>query len=116
MTGPKSHEGLAHPRESYSTAQVGSVQPDNHDRKPTQHTRHFQFEQSDDQDTHIMEVFDMQDNIESEASNDTDDWYEDEDEHYFGESADAFRLVYQVGCVLALACYIIWGVQILWGS
>ena len=37
-------------------------------------------------------------------------------EHYFGESADAFRLVYQVGCVLALACYIIWGVQILWGS
>ncbi len=37
-------------------------------------------------------------------------------EHYFGSGADGIRLVYQVGCILILACYLIWGVKILWGN
>ncbi|XOV88360.1 MAG: succinate dehydrogenase, hydrophobic membrane anchor protein [Pseudomonadota bacterium] len=37
-------------------------------------------------------------------------------EHYFGSGADGIRLVYQVGCVLILACYLIWGIKILWGN
>jgi succinate dehydrogenase / fumarate reductase membrane anchor subunit len=37
-------------------------------------------------------------------------------EHYFGGGADGIRLLYQVGCVLLLACYLIWGVKILWGN
>jgi succinate dehydrogenase / fumarate reductase membrane anchor subunit len=37
-------------------------------------------------------------------------------EHYFGPNADGIRLVYQVGCVLLLAVYLIWSVKILWGS
>lgn len=36
-------------------------------------------------------------------------------EHYFGSGADSIRLIYQVFVVLALLCYLIWGVQILWG-
>jgi len=36
-------------------------------------------------------------------------------EHYFGRGADSFRLVYQIGCILTLAIYLIWGVKILWG-
>jgi succinate dehydrogenase / fumarate reductase membrane anchor subunit len=37
-------------------------------------------------------------------------------EHYFGASADSFRLIYQVICILAVASYLIWGVKILWGN
>lgn len=37
-------------------------------------------------------------------------------EHYFGANADALRLLYQVGCILVLVVYVIWGVKILWGS
>jgi succinate dehydrogenase / fumarate reductase membrane anchor subunit len=37
-------------------------------------------------------------------------------EHYFGGGADAIRLLYQVGCVLVIAIYLIWGVKILWGN
>lgn len=36
-------------------------------------------------------------------------------EHYFGSSANGIRFVYQVVCVLVIACYLIWGVKILWG-
>ncbi len=37
-------------------------------------------------------------------------------EHYFGAGADGIRLVYQVGCILLLAVYLIWSVKILWGN
>jgi succinate dehydrogenase / fumarate reductase membrane anchor subunit len=37
-------------------------------------------------------------------------------EHYFGAGANGIRLIYQVGCVLVLACYLIWGIKILWGN
>lgn len=37
-------------------------------------------------------------------------------EHYFGPGANAIRMLYQVGCVLIIACYLIWGVKILWGN
>lgn len=37
-------------------------------------------------------------------------------EHYFGAGANGIRLLYQVGCVLILICYLIWGVKILWGN
>lgn len=36
-------------------------------------------------------------------------------EHYFGSGADGIRLIYQVAVILALLCYLIWGIQILWG-
>lgn len=37
-------------------------------------------------------------------------------EHYFGAGADGIRLVYQVFCILALAVYLFWSIQILWGN
>ncbi|MDP4766061.1 MAG: succinate dehydrogenase, hydrophobic membrane anchor protein [Pseudomonadales bacterium] len=37
-------------------------------------------------------------------------------EHYFGPGADGMRLIYQVVCILTLACYLIWGIKILWGN
>ena len=36
-------------------------------------------------------------------------------EHYFGAGANAIRLLYQVACILIIACYLIWGMNILWG-
>jgi succinate dehydrogenase / fumarate reductase membrane anchor subunit len=37
-------------------------------------------------------------------------------EHYFGVRANAIRLLYQVGCILVIACYLIWAIKILWGN
>lgn len=37
-------------------------------------------------------------------------------EHYFGAGANGIRLLYQIACILGLAVYVIWGVQILWGN
>jgi succinate dehydrogenase / fumarate reductase, membrane anchor subunit len=33
-----------------------------------------------------------------------------------GKGATFIRLVYQAGCVLLIAIYLIWGIQIFWGS
>lgn len=37
-------------------------------------------------------------------------------EHYFGPGADGIRLIYQLICILALAVYLLWSVNILWGK
>ena len=37
-------------------------------------------------------------------------------EHYFGSGADGIRFVYQIMCIIALAVYLIWSIQILWGN
>ncbi len=37
-------------------------------------------------------------------------------EHYFGQNANGYRLIYQVICILTLASYLFWGVKILWGN
>ena len=36
--------------------------------------------------------------------------------HTIGERADALRLTYQLGCLLVLVIYLIWGIKILWGN
>ena len=33
-----------------------------------------------------------------------------------GASATAIRLVYQAGCVLLIAVYLLWGIEVFWGS
>ncbi|GAB5498307.1 MAG: succinate dehydrogenase, hydrophobic membrane anchor protein [Pseudohongiellaceae bacterium] len=33
-----------------------------------------------------------------------------------GSNATAIRLVYQAGCVLLIAVYLLWGIEIFWGS
>ncbi len=35
-------------------------------------------------------------------------------EHYFGAHATTFRVVYQVGCLLVLFVYALWGIDIFW--
>jgi len=35
-------------------------------------------------------------------------------EHYFGASAIVYRMVYQIGCLLVLFIYVLWGLQIFW--
>ena len=37
-------------------------------------------------------------------------------EHLMGEGANTLRFIYQIGCVLIIATYLIWGVIILWGN
>ncbi len=37
-------------------------------------------------------------------------------EHLMGEVANTLRFIYQIGCVLIVASYLIWGVIILWGN
>lgn len=34
----------------------------------------------------------------------------------FGKSATFFRLLFQAGCVLLIAVYLLWGIQIFWGN
>lgn len=36
--------------------------------------------------------------------------------HYFGRAADACRFIYLIGCVLIILVYLLWGLQILWGT
>jgi succinate dehydrogenase / fumarate reductase membrane anchor subunit len=35
-------------------------------------------------------------------------------EHYFGAHATSFRVVYQLGCLLILFVYALWGINIFW--
>ncbi len=35
-------------------------------------------------------------------------------EHYFGAHATTFRVIYQLGCMLFLFVYALWGVNIFW--
>ena len=37
-------------------------------------------------------------------------------EHTLGSGATTLRFIYQVGCVLIIAAYLIWGINILWGN
>lgn len=37
-------------------------------------------------------------------------------EHLMGEGANAIRFIYQIGCVLLILAYLIWGIIILWGN
>ena len=37
-------------------------------------------------------------------------------EHTLGSGADALRFIFQIGCVLVILTYLIWGVSILWGN
>jgi succinate dehydrogenase / fumarate reductase membrane anchor subunit len=37
-------------------------------------------------------------------------------EHTLGSSATALRFIYQVSCVLIVVAYLVWGINILWGS
>ncbi len=37
-------------------------------------------------------------------------------EHYFGEGASRLRFIYEVVCIVLIACYLIWTIKILWGS
>lgn len=34
----------------------------------------------------------------------------------FGKRATFFRLLFQAGCVLLIAVYLLWGIQIFWGN
>ena len=36
--------------------------------------------------------------------------------HTVGESANALRFIFQLGCILVLVVYLIWGIKILWGN
>jgi succinate dehydrogenase / fumarate reductase membrane anchor subunit len=37
-------------------------------------------------------------------------------EHTLGPRAATLRFIYQIGCVLIIAAYLIWGINILWGN
>jgi succinate dehydrogenase / fumarate reductase membrane anchor subunit len=37
-------------------------------------------------------------------------------EHTLGPGATFLRFVYQVGCILLIIAYLLWGIKILWGS
>ena len=37
-------------------------------------------------------------------------------EHTLGPRAATLRFIYQIGCVLIIAVYLIWGINILWGK
>ena len=37
-------------------------------------------------------------------------------EHTLGERASSLRFIYQVSCILLIAGYLIWGINILWGN
>ena len=37
-------------------------------------------------------------------------------EHTLGSRATALRFIYQISCVLIIAAYLIWGINILWGN
>ena len=37
-------------------------------------------------------------------------------EHTLGSGAATLRFIYQVGCVLIIAAYLFWGINILWGN
>lgn len=37
-------------------------------------------------------------------------------EHTLGSRATTLRFIYQIGCVLIVATYLIWGINILWGN
>ena len=37
-------------------------------------------------------------------------------EHTLGPRAATLRFIYQIGCVLIIAVYLIWGINILWGN
>ena len=37
-------------------------------------------------------------------------------EHTLGSKATTLRFIYQIGCVLVIAIYLIWGINILWGN
>lgn len=37
-------------------------------------------------------------------------------ERHIGQSATLIRLLYQAGCILLVAIYLLWGIEILWGS
>lgn len=36
--------------------------------------------------------------------------------HTVGESANALRFIFQLGCMLVFVVYLIWGIKILWGN
>jgi succinate dehydrogenase / fumarate reductase membrane anchor subunit len=37
-------------------------------------------------------------------------------EHTLGSRATTLRFIYQISCVLIIAAYLIWGINILWGN
>ncbi len=37
-------------------------------------------------------------------------------EHTLGPKGTALRFIYQIGCILLIAAYLIWGINILWGN
>ena len=37
-------------------------------------------------------------------------------ERHLGSGATLLRLVYQAGCVILIAVYLLWGIEIFWGS
>lgn len=37
-------------------------------------------------------------------------------EHTLGEKAASLRFIYQIGCILVIVAYLIWGINILWGN
>lgn len=37
-------------------------------------------------------------------------------EHTLGPSANTLRTIFQIGCILIIAAYFLWGVEILWGN
>ena len=85
MKSPKSPGGLAHPQETYPTAQVGSVLHNSHDREPTHKTEYFNIPKGEDQSTNVMEVFDLSEAALSDKSSKGNDWYDEEDEHDYNE-------------------------------
>ena len=89
MKSPESPGGLAHPQKTYLTAQVGSVQNDIQDREPN--TEYFNLHEGEDLNTNVMEVFNISEGAPSEDSHKSNDWYEDEDEHDYGEEEAYFN-------------------------
>ncbi len=37
-------------------------------------------------------------------------------EHTLGAKATSLRFIYQIGCILVIIAYLIWGINILWGN
>ena len=37
-------------------------------------------------------------------------------EHTMGAAAPVIRFIFQIGCILIIAAYLLWGVNILWGG
>ena len=37
-------------------------------------------------------------------------------EHTLGEKASSLRFIFQIGCVLVIVAYLLWGIDIIWGS